>query len=271
MSHSRRLTALETSLSPTQLVVRWLAEARSFGDVESWARSLVTDPPPPSATARMVGDADAGARTAMRGNRPEIVNAAARSAVRETLFRWELVAAINRQACQLLDHEGLALAAFTGLALLTARFGATDPLAETYAGSVVTCRDALARRVDELHAWAKAWSIAAERYLAGHGALFPDIAAAFDRLVEEAEALTDTVVRLGELDGVPAPKPPDPDALSVRTAQLVADLVEPAKSAALEQLGERAWARDIAVAWMRTQLEPSGATRADEASTEKGS
>jgi hypothetical protein len=46
----------------------------------------------------------------------------------------------------------------------------------------------------------------------------------------------------------------DPDALESRTDYLVADLVEPAKSTALEKLGEGRPAFDIANAWMRTKL-----------------
>jgi hypothetical protein len=59
--------------------------------------------------------------------------------------------------------------------------------------------------------------------------------------------------RLAELDGVPAATPPDPDALSELTAELVADLVEPSKSTALEKLGEGERALGIASAWVRTK------------------
>jgi hypothetical protein len=43
---------------------------------------------------------------------------------------------------------------------------------------------------------------------------------------------------LAEFDRAPAAVPPDPEAISRRAAELVADLVEPAKSTALEKLGE---------------------------------
>ena len=57
-----------------------------------------------------------------------------------------------------------------------------------------------------------------------------------------------------ELDGLEPPEPDDPDALEQRTSQLVADLVEPAKSTALEKLGEGRQAFDIANAWLRAKL-----------------
>lgn len=47
---------------------------------------------------------------------------------------------------------------------------------------------------------------------------------------------------------------PDLEALSTRTAELVADLVEPAKADALEKLGEGRQALGIASAWVRSKL-----------------
>ena len=43
MTLERRVAKLEESLSPTQLVLRWLAEAHSFGDIESYVASLLPD------------------------------------------------------------------------------------------------------------------------------------------------------------------------------------------------------------------------------------
>jgi len=58
--------------------------------------------------------------------------------------------------------------------------------------------------------------------------------------------------------GVPAALPSDPEALSRRTTELVADVVEPAKADALEKLGEGEQALGIANAWVRTKLAPIG-------------
>jgi hypothetical protein len=60
--------------------------------------------------------------------------------------------------------------------------------------------------------------------------------------------------RLAEIDGVPPAEPPDPDAASARVTQLVADLVEPAKTTALEKLGEGEQAQRIAIGWLRPKL-----------------
>ena len=62
-------------------------------------------------------------------------------------------------------------------------------------------------------------------------------------------------MRLADLDGVTAALPPNPEVLTRRTRELVADLVQLAKSSALEKLGEGERAFDIAVNWLRNKVE----------------
>ena len=107
MSLSGRVAKLETSLSPTQLVLRWLAEAHAYGDVPAYSASLLDIAPPVAPLDRLAREAVRGARTANRGKRPELVDAAVRNALRETVFRFELVMRINVVAHDLLDREGL--------------------------------------------------------------------------------------------------------------------------------------------------------------------
>ncbi len=85
------------------------------------------------------------------------------------------------------------------------------------------------------------------------------MAAAWDEQVRSTDSIADAAVRLAEFDGVPKAVPPDPDALSRRTTELVADLVEPAKSTALEKLGEGDQALGIATGWVRSKLAPKAA------------
>jgi hypothetical protein len=154
-------------------------------------------------------------------------------------------------AHELLDREALIEAALAAhVALLTSekqRFA-------KYAERLARLRDLLALRVSELRAAQEARSIVEKRYPDGHGALFPDVAAAWDEQVKSTGEIADMAVCLAELDGVPAAVPADPEALSARTAELVADLVEPAKATALEKLGEGERALDIAVRWLRSKL-----------------
>ena len=268
MTAQRRLAAIETSLSPTQLVVRWLAEAQDFGDLESYVASLLAQDPPMAPLDRLAREAARGARTRMRGKRPELVEAAVRSALRETVFRFELVMRINVTAHELLDREELLDALFAAhLALLASEDGKSRAAA-TYQERFATVHRLVAMRVTELEAAQQAREIAQERYLDRHQALLPHLAEAWEAQRQGTESIADLAVRLADLDGVSAALPPDPEALSARTTELVADLVEPAKSTALEKLGEGQRAFDIATDWLRTKSPPR-AVQAGESATAK--
>ena len=56
---------------------------------------------------------------------------------------------------------------------------------------------------------------------------------------------------------VPPADAPYPDAASARVTELVADLVEPAKTTALEKLGDGERAQGIAIGWLRPKLLPA--------------
>jgi hypothetical protein len=125
----------------------------------------------------------------------------------------------------------------------------------------------LGLRVSALGAVQEARTIVEVRFLDGHGALFPEEARAWDELVKRTESIADMAVHLVELEGVPAPvPPPDPEALSRRTAELVADLVEPVKADALEKLGEGQRALGIATDWLRARIGPLEQAPAESAS-----
>jgi hypothetical protein len=254
MTLKRRLDGVETSLSPTQLVLRWLAEAHAFGDIEPYVASLLAHDPPLAPLDRLAREAVSSARTSLRGKRPELVNAAVRSALRETVFRFELVMRINVTAHELLEKQQLLDALFAArLALLANEDdkGRADP---TYRERFATLRHLVAMRVGELQGAQNAREIVAECYLAGHDALFPQLAKAWQSQCAGTEQIADLAVRLAESDGVPPAVPSDPEVISRRTMELVADLVEPAKAEALEKLGEGRQAFGIANAWLRTKV-----------------
>jgi len=94
------------------------------------------------------------------------------------------------------------------------------------------------------------------RYLDGHAALFPAVASAWDEQVRSTQIIADMAARLAELDGVPRAAPQDPEALSRRAAELLADPVETAKADTLDKLGDGRQALEIAAGWMRTKLAP---------------
>ena len=121
---------------------------------------------------------------------------------------------------------------------------------------LATLRDLICFRVTELEANGDARKFVEERYLDGHGALFPAVAAAWEEQIHSTQSIADMAVRMAELDGARATPTPDPETLSRRTTELVSDLVEPAKSEALDKLGEGRRALDIANAWVRAKLCP---------------
>jgi hypothetical protein len=121
--------------------------------------------------------------------------------------------------------------------------------------------------VAELLAAQEARELVEARYLAGHTALFPDAVAAWDEQVRNTETLTDVACRLAELDGVPPAEPPAPEAASARVTELVADLVEPAKTTALEKLDEGRQALATATGWLRAKF---GLDALEKASTQSG-
>ena len=61
-------------------------------------------------------------------------------------------------------------------------------------------------------------------------------------------------MRMAELDGAEPPPPDDPADVEARVEQLVADLVEPARSKAYDELGDGRRAIELALRWLRPKL-----------------
>ena len=187
-----------------------------------------------------------------------LLAAASRSALRETVFRFDLVMRILVTTHELLEREGLIDATLSAhLALLTSEGRAERRRDATYPERFATLRGLLLFRVAELRAAQEAREDVEARYLAGYAALFPNTVTAWDVQLRSTETIANLACRLAELDGVPPAEPSDPDAASAHVTELVADLVEPAKSTALEKLDEGRQALTIATAWLRAKLAPS--------------
>jgi hypothetical protein len=259
MTLSRRVAAIETSLSPTQLVLRWLAEAHACGDIPAYAASLLAQDPPVAPLDRLAREAVQAARTTVRGKRPDLVDASVRAALRETVFQFELVMRINVVAHELLDREELIAALFASqLALLLGEGRGKRRPDEPHQRRLELCRRLSLLRVDELLASREARTTVEARYLDGHAALFPELDARFDSQLRTSQEIAASAVRAAELDGVEPAPAEDPVAFNARVGELVADLVEPAKVEALDKLGEGRRAFDIASHWVRGKLASPG-------------
>ena len=259
MTLARRVAAIDASLSPTQLVLRWLDEAHAYGDLDLYVRALLDADPPEQPIDRLCEEAANGVRARLRGKRPEVVNPAVRTALRETLLRYLLVIRLNRAAHDLLEREALIeklLSAQLALATCEARERRLeDPSHLEHLGKV---RDACTSRLGELRAVQDARAAVEARYLDGHTALFPDVARGWEQQLERSASLEVLACRLSEIDDVPPPERADPDAVVDRVTELVADLVEPAKADTLERLGEDEWSTSLAIRWLRTRLVTEG-------------
>jgi hypothetical protein len=216
--------------------------------------SLIAQDPPVSPLDRLARQAARGARNSTKGKRPEIVEAQVRAALRETVFRFELAVRINVAAQEMLERETLIDAALAAQITLPG----TDKRDATTVERLATRRDLALVRVSELRAAQEARSIVEGRYLDGHGALFPDAAQVWTEQIRSSEAIADAVVLLAELDGLPAAAAGDSEAMPRRTTEFVADLVEPAKAAALDKLDEGQRALGIATDWLRSKLASAG-------------
>ena len=259
MTLSRRTGKIESRLSPTQLVLRWLDEAHAFGSLEAYTSHLLETDPTEGPLDRLCRETEANTRQSGRGRPRQDVEAPIKRALEETVFRFQLVMRINVDAHEILDRQVLTDAALSAhIALLTTPDAkARDDLPRHF-GNVLNAMDG---RVKLLRA-AEAARVAAEyRYLNGRAALFPNALEAWDLQVKSSVGLTAMAFRLATLEGVlpdmeadaspdePAELAPDPDDV----AAVLADLVEPSKAEALEKLDEGRRAHAIATRWLRSK------------------
>ena len=247
----RRLAAMEAALSPTERVVRWLAEAHAFGTFETWAKASFAAGPDGLPLDRLAREAAEAVRGGRRQGSPE-TEAAVRQAVLGTVFRVELVLRIIDVSGTALRMETFILAALSAYVALTLETAAERPASATRLGAQ---RDSLFERVAELHALEAARTIVEARYLDGRRALFPDAVAAWAEQVHRSEAMAVMALRIAEIDGAP---PLDEARYGVtdeaRVAACVADLVEAAKIKALDELGDGRAAVSRAIRWLRPKL-----------------
>jgi len=248
-SYDRRLANVETGLSPTQLVLRWLEEAHRYDDMTAYMRSLVDRPIGDFPMDRLSREAQESARIRSRGRSRVDVERAVRRSLIETLVRGQLVLEINVRSQNWLDREGLIYLALIGQVGLA--ISATDaPLEGTPLARLVQLRDLLLDRVTELHAFEAARDRVEARYLDCAAADFPAARRAWARQRHETETAAVMAMRMAELDGAEPPAPDDAAAFEAKVTTLAADFVEPAKSKAYNELGDGRRAQAIAAAWL---------------------
>ena len=249
----RRLAKVEAGLSPTALVVRWLEEAHAFDDFTTYTAFLLDSDPSTFPMDRLAHEAEASARQQVRGLARDEAEAAVRRAIVAALFRFQLVLRINVLAEEALDRE-LLIQGVLGAHLVLAIVAGDERPPKTATLPLVQIRDLLLRRVTEFHAIEAARDSVESRYLDGHPALFPSGQRGWASQRHESEREAVIAMQLAEFDGAEPPPDDDPPAVEARVAQLAADLVEPARSRAYDEVGDGRRASSLAVRWLRPKL-----------------
>jgi hypothetical protein len=252
----RRLARVETSLSPTERVLRWLDEAHGHDSFVAYSRAIYALGPGALPLDRLVREArdaaEAASRRESRENRDETI----RAAIRQTVFLFHLVLQSIVLAEAALDREALmctALSAYLGLVM--ANDGdAGYSIFRSRADGLTELRGGVVARASELRALETARARVEERYLGGHPALFPATVRSWIEQRERTDAIAEITVRLAEIEGLPPLAADDPEVFEARVSELVADHVEPARVKALDEIGEGRRAVSVAMAWLEPKL-----------------
>ena len=271
MTAERRLRQLEGALSPKAATLLWLAEAHEYGSLEAYVHWLIDQPISAAPLERVPGQAQAAVVAAMRGQPRDVVRAAAYRAVRDAVFLVELVIRLNGAAVELSKLEGLRYAVlFWKMRALSAEASLSGAEASRQARAALAARwrtwsADFTALITGLHAAEEARACLEHQYLDGHPALFPDAIEDWARLRESTESL----VGLGDIlrpliEGqrkAPARRRRTSELYALQAearrqaSALAARLVDEARLATLDVLGDGAAASAIAARRFRAGLE----------------
>ncbi len=256
MTVERRLAKVEATLSPTMLVRRWLIEAQQFDSFEGYTRTLYANGPELLPLDRLVQQTRAHAEAEQRCRPHEAREQAVRRAIGLTVFLFKPVLRTIVLAEEALEREELVqvgLAAHLGLAVADDG-GRGRPVSPSHIEWLATLRDAALGRAVELRVLDAARTRVEVQYFDGQPVLFPATIRRWSGQRERTTGLAALAVRLAELDGLSPPPADDPEAFEARVSQLVADHVEPARSEALDELGDGCRAATVARRWVESKL-----------------
>lgn len=267
MSADRRLAKLENALAPKTAVLLWLTEAHAFPGLPAYVDWLTDQPKAVAPLVRIPEQVEAAVCVSMRGAPRTSVEAAVARAVKEAVFLFELVLALNLAAEETIRFEGPRSAALywerRALALEAALDGGRSAKhageKDRHAERPAAWREAATAQLTDLYAAEAGREHLERRWLDGHRALFPELAREWETLREGAER----VVALGDepatlAGSVRRRKRPGADPLavcraaaSVRAPRWASDLADRARISTLELLGDTASA--VAISKRRWQ------------------
>lgn len=256
MIADRRIAKLESALTPTQLVLRWLDEAHGYGSFEACTAALLDVEPDDVPLSRLCREAKRSARAGVRTRALDDLDKAIGIALRETVFRFMLVLRINVVAHDELEKEQIYQGGYPAHLALLAGASRGERGEESHRSWLTVTLQLVLGRLAALEAAEQARLIAEERYLDGRTALFPDAVDAWTASLQTTREMAAMALNLAELDDVKVALE-DEDAPSDRVASRLADLIDWSKATALEKLGEGERGLDIARAWLRPRLDPA--------------
>ncbi len=266
MSADRRLTKLEGALSPKAATLLWLTELHAFPTLAAYVAWLIDQPASAAPLYRVPVAAEAGVRDALRGEKRVAVDRSVREAVRQAVFLVELVIRLNAAAEEAIQLLGLCCSALSWqLRAITAEVqldlaGPSHGPRRGHPARQVAWRRAVASLIGDVYLAEESRAHVERRYLDGRLALFPDLAADWLRLRELAERLAGTddidasATRVAGARHRPgaASRRSAIDQGQIRASALdrapeeVASLVDAARAAVLDALGDTDGAATIA-------------------------
>jgi hypothetical protein len=197
MTADRRLTAVETSLGPGELVRHVLAEALAFGSLEGYTRFMIGQPEEAAPLGRIATGTEASVRASMKGQPRDLVEDAVRRAVGDGMFAFILVLRINEAAFEIAQLEGLrASAAFFWMGALFSGPDEEDlepaewaEHTREHASAWQTWRAVVAGLLATLTVEEDARAELEARYLGGQASLFADAETEWSRFAELVDSL----------------------------------------------------------------------------------
>jgi len=191
----RRLEKVEASLTPKQQVLRWLDQVHGFQSEDKYCEWLEGQPASELPRVRMVEAAGDAARRAMRGEPEEVIERAARDAVRDVIFLTELVLQVNTlvdQKSEVFSLRAALHARALQLAMLSEVAGADSAVAAAMPNPSLRLseiREETERLLGEIGVLQGTVEIIQQYYFDGRPMVFPRKAACLKAVWEAACAL----------------------------------------------------------------------------------
>ena len=278
MSAERRLAKLEGTLTPKAATLLWLTEAHGFSTLRTYVAWLIDQPASAAPLVRVPEAAEGGVRAALRGEKHDAVERAVREAVRQAVFLVELVIRLNTAAEAAIRILGLRYAAlFWQLRAISAEAqletaGPSRGMSRERTARWSAWRWAVANLIENLYLAEETRAHLERRYLERTSTLFPDLAADWQALREQAERLAGLRDVVGptsmKVDGAHrrrgrSPGRPTIDLRPLRAAardrapEEAASLVDAGRAAALDALGDTDGAAAIVERRLRANAAPT--------------